>query len=79
VTWFRDKGSRTRRFDFEVTTQPALDDTDGETAPFPMHGVPRDEVVGLVRKHGADLVHVEDGLRAGIEWTDYRYFVRGSP
>ena len=56
-----------------------LDDesrTTEETGPFPMHGVPREHVKQIIDKHGGTLVHMEDGLRAGVEWVDYRYFVR---
>lgn len=53
-----------------------IDDADEESVGFPMHGVPLDEVRGLVNQHGGSLIHLEDGLRAGVEWVDYRYFVR---
>lgn len=104
VTWFRDKGSPTVRFDMVVppggaiAAEPStsiinelpvpeyrddltamLDDESRateETDPFPMHGVPRANVKGIIDKYGGTLVHAEDGLRAGVEWVDYRYFVR---
>jgi SAM-dependent methyltransferase len=50
--------------------------TGDEIGPFPMYGVPREQVLDIVSKHGATLVHIEDGLRAGVEWVDYRYFIR---
>ena len=104
VTWFRDKGSPTARFDmvvppggaiaaqrststinelpvpeYRIDLKAILDDesrTTEEADPFPMHGVPRDHVKEIIDEHGGTLVHVEDGLRAGVEWVDYRYFVR---
>jgi SAM-dependent methyltransferase len=104
VTWFRDKGSTTVRFDMVVPPRGSiaperstgtinelpvpdyredlstmLDDdaaTTEQTDPFPMHGVPREHVTEIIGKHGGTLVRVEDGLRAGVEWVDYRYFVR---
>lgn len=49
-----------------------------EIEPFPMYGVAREQVLDIVSKHGATLVHIEDGLRAGVEWVDYRYFIRAA-
>ena len=101
ITWFREKGSPTLRFDRVVTAQDsasvssstltinelpvpeyrtkleATDDLEGETAPFPMYGVPREQVENLIAHHGGRVIHIEDGLRAGVEWVDYRYFVKG--
>jgi SAM-dependent methyltransferase len=45
---------------------------------FPMHGVPRDEVMRIIRRHGARLVYLEEDRRAGPEWVSYRYFVVGA-
>lgn len=71
--------------EFEVPDYPAMNlagrpgvAAETETAPFPMHGVHRSEVQALIDRHDASIVHVEDGLRAGVEWVDYRYFVRGA-
>ena len=46
-------------------------------ASFPMHGVPRDEVMAIIRKHGGRLTCLEEDRRAGPEWVSYRYFVVG--
>jgi 2-polyprenyl-3-methyl-5-hydroxy-6-metoxy-1,4-benzoquinol methylase len=46
-------------------------------AAFPMHGVPRDTVMEIIRTHGARLAHLEEDRRAGPEWVSYRYFVVG--
>jgi SAM-dependent methyltransferase len=46
-----------------------------EIPPFPMHGVPRDRVIALVRQHGCEPFFIEDDERGGPEWRGYRYFV----
>jgi SAM-dependent methyltransferase len=46
-------------------------------AEFPMHGVPRDQVMALIREHGGQLKYLEEDRRAGPEWVSYRYFVVG--
>ena len=46
-------------------------------ADFPMHGVPREEVMRLIRNHGGRLAYLEEDRRAGPEWVSYRYFVVG--
>jgi SAM-dependent methyltransferase len=43
---------------------------------FPMHGVPSEQVLELLGNLGGELLRLEDGLRAGPEWVDFRYFVR---
>jgi hypothetical protein len=48
-------------------------------ADFPMAGVPRDQVMALIREHGARLAYLEEDRRAGPEWVSYRYFVVGGP
>ena len=42
---------------------------------FPMHGVPRGQVMEIIRQHGGRLVYLEEDRRAGPEWVSYRYFV----
>ena len=46
-------------------------------ANFPMHGVPRDEVLALIANHRGRLAYLEEDRRAGPEWVSYRYFVVG--
>ncbi len=46
-------------------------------AAFPMHGVPREQVMAIISRHGGRLVHLEEDRRAGPEWVSYRYFVAG--
>jgi len=46
-------------------------------ADFPMYGIPRDEVMVIIARHGARLVYLEEDRRAGPEWVSYRYFVIG--
>ena len=43
---------------------------------FPMHGIHREAILELIRAHGADLLHLEEDGRCGMEWVGYRYFVR---
>lgn len=45
---------------------------------FPMYGLPRDEVLGILETHGGNVFHVEADERGGPEWTGYRYFVQAS-
>ena len=42
-----------------------------------MNGVHRDEVMEIIRRHGARLAYLEEDRRAGPEWVSYRYFVIG--
>jgi SAM-dependent methyltransferase len=46
-------------------------------ADFPMNGVPREQVMDIIRTHGGRLAYLEDDRRAGPEWVSYRYFVAG--
>jgi len=50
---------------------------ESEPQPFEMHAIASDEVVALIRKHGAHLLDIEEDYRAGHEWVSYRYFVKG--
>lgn len=47
-----------------------------EIGPFPMFGVPRQRVLGIIRDHGADPFFIEPDERGGPEWHGYRYFVK---
>ena len=47
-------------------------------AAFPMNGVPREQVMNIIRTHGARLAYLEEDRRAGPEWVSYRYFVVGA-
>ena len=46
-------------------------------ANFPMDGVPRDQVMEIIRAHAGRLAYLEEDRRAGPEWVSYRYFVVG--
>ena len=46
-------------------------------ADFPMHGVPRAQVMEIIRRHGGRLACLEEDRRAGLELVSYRYFVVG--
>ena len=42
---------------------------------FPIYGIPRDEVMAIIRHHHARIAYLEEDRRAGPEWVSYRYFV----
>jgi SAM-dependent methyltransferase len=42
---------------------------------FPIYGVPREEVMAIIRHHHARVEYLEEDRRAGPEWVSYRYFV----
>ena len=46
-------------------------------ADFPMNGVPREQVMEIIRSHRGRLAYLEEDRRAGPEWVSYRYFVAG--
>lgn len=46
-------------------------------ADFPMNGVPREQVMNIIRTCGGRLAYLEEDRRAGPEWVSYRYFVVG--
>lgn len=52
-----------------------LQEESADIPPFPMHGVPREAVIALVRQHGCEPFFIEDDERGGPEWRGYRYFV----
>jgi SAM-dependent methyltransferase len=41
-----------------------------------VHGTPKDEVVGLMRSLGADVVEIEPDTAAGSHWESFRYSCR---
>ena len=43
---------------------------------FPMYGVPVHSVAGLIARHGATLLHVENDRSCGEDWVSYRYVAR---
>ena len=100
ISWYRDKGSTTLRFNVDVVQgdapaengtgmmrefavpdypadvlPPALPELPPSSGNFPMNGVPRDEVMEIIREHGGTLAHLEEDRRAGPEWVSYRYFI----
>jgi len=46
-------------------------------ADFPMHGVPREQVMAIIHHYGGRLAYLEEDRRAGPDWVSYRYFVAG--
>lgn len=53
-----------------------LPEPTAEPEPFPMFAVPKDEVVALLEKSGAELLSVSEDGHAGWEWVGYRYTIR---
>lgn len=60
-----------------IPRPPAADAAAPSRADFPMHGIPREEVMEIIRTHGGRLAYLEEDRRAGPEWVSYRYFVVG--
>jgi SAM-dependent methyltransferase len=48
----------------------------GDVSDFPMHGMPREQVVRIIAAAGGEVVHVIDDDHAKPEWSGYKYFVR---
>ena len=60
-----------------LPTPPATGSEPPAKADFPMHGVPREQVMDIIRRNGGRLAYLEEDRRAGPEWASYRYFVVG--
>ncbi len=39
-----------------------------------MHGIPRDQVVALLKSKGAEVLAIEEDAAAGPDWLSWRYF-----
>ncbi len=50
-----------------------------EAGDFPMHGIPKDELLDFLASEGASVVRIEEDEHGGPEWVGYRYFVRRRP
>ena len=61
----------------DVIPKPAAMAEPPSRAEFPMNGVPREDVMAIIRTHGGRLAYLEEDRRAGPEWVSYRYFVVG--
>ena len=61
-----------------IPAAPASHPATPARAEFPMHGVPREDVMRIIRRCGGRLAYLEEDRRAGPEWVSYRYFVVGS-
>lgn len=64
------------KYDASLIPKPQPSDDRSGLDEFPMNGIPHDEVVALVTRHGGHVVHSEEDRRAGDEWKSFRYFVR---
>lgn len=49
--------------------------------PFPMNGIPRDEIEDFFLSRECEIVRIEEDAHSGKEWVGYRYFIQkcGSP
>ena len=61
----------------DVIPRPAANHAAPARAEFPMNGVPREQVMDIIARHGGRLAYLEEDRRAGPEWVSYRYFVVG--
>jgi SAM-dependent methyltransferase len=61
--------------EYPAEVLPAAQSLPPSSGEFPMHGVPRDRVMDIIRGHGATLAYLEEDRRAGPEWVGYRYFI----
>ncbi len=48
----------------------------GEPEPFPMFGIPREEVLSILEKNRAEVLSIDEDGHAGWDWIGYRYTVR---
>jgi FkbM family methyltransferase len=86
VCWFANNGSRTTRLLLDVLpnpqlgtntsgAQPAAPETNGVLVPrMEMHGIPKPEILELLKACGATVVDVRDDQNA-TGWVGYRYCV----
>ena len=44
--------------------------------PFPMHGIPCDQISDFFCRRGAEVLRLEEDEHGGPEWAGYRYFVK---
>lgn len=83
VSWFKVKGSESAEVLVEVaapgqgtrTRQPGVPEPEVFEPLVEMYGIPREEVLHLVKKAGGHVLEVQDDCCAGREWISYRYFV----
>ena len=54
---------------------PAGHQAPPDADPFPMNGVPRDEVLRIIAANGGRVAHIEEDRHAGADWVSYTYFV----
>ncbi|GMR24156.1 MAG: hypothetical protein BMS9Abin37_2663 [Acidobacteriota bacterium] len=47
-----------------------------EPEPFPMFGIPREDVLSILEKNRAEVLSIDEDGHAGWEWVGYRYTVR---
>jgi hypothetical protein len=64
------------QYDASLIPKPSSSDDRAGLDEFPMHGIVHHEVVDLMTRHHATVVHMDEDRRAGDEWKSYRYFVR---
>jgi SAM-dependent methyltransferase len=77
VTWFRKRGSCS-----STTVQADVRPVEGRPGPgaivprMEMHGIPKDEVLGILRQCGGELFQIRDDPASGPNLESFTYFVR---
>lgn len=77
VAWFKDKGSNTIRIRFKVKphrtkVQP---DTTVIKPKIEMYGIPKEQVIELIKSRGGKILGIVEDDSAGREWQSFRYYV----
>ena len=84
VCWFGHRGSKTAQRKITVlgtkdtASLPAKNKSDTFRPVMEMYGIPKKEVVDLIRKSNGEVLDIEQNVAAGSEWISYRYCVRRS-
>jgi len=79
VAWFAAKGSKTVRIAIRVQGTGEKKNSRGGCSPrMEMYGLPKDEVVALVQRAGAEVLSVENDLYAP-GWKAFRYYATKAP
>jgi SAM-dependent methyltransferase len=76
VTWFVSKGSEVARVPVKITRNPTTVWSPNGSASqlqMEMYGVPKEQILEVIVGAGGRVVHVQEDLSAGPEWTSYLY------
>ncbi len=87
VAWFKNKGSATTHITVDVKARPPMrdvvfsdssDKAKSSGADFQpvmeMYGIPKGDVVDLIKKSAGSIVDIQQNELAGKEWISYTYF-----